>query len=98
MSMHSNLTSRIEAAKRAVMSQTELLHRYFGRATSSWKTDGTRVTPVDIAISEGIVAELAAQFSEDHFFSEELTNADSPIPLTRHFAWILLYSKSSILK
>jgi myo-inositol-1(or 4)-monophosphatase len=89
MSTHSDFLSRIEAARQAVMSQTELLHRNFGRATSSWKADGTRVTPVDIAISEGIVAELAAKFPDDDFFSEELTNADAPIPLTRRFAWVL---------
>jgi myo-inositol-1(or 4)-monophosphatase len=89
MSSQTTFSSRIEAAKQAVMNQTELLHRHFGRATSSWKADGTRVTAVDIAISEGIVAELAAQFPEDDFFSEELTNADAPIPLTRRFAWVL---------
>jgi myo-inositol-1(or 4)-monophosphatase len=89
MSTQSKFLSRVEAAKRAVRNQTELLHRNFGKATSNWKSDGTRVTPVDIAISEGIVAELSAQFPEDDFFSEELTNAEAPIPLTRRFAWVL---------
>ncbi len=89
MSKPSETLSRIEAAKRAVMAQTELFHRDFGRATSNWKSDGTRVTPVDIAISEGIVRELSAQFPDDDYFSEELTNAESAIPLTRRFAWIL---------
>lgn len=83
------LLSRIEAAKRAVLAQTPLLHREFGRAESNWKSDGTRVTPVDIAISEGIVAELTAQFPGDDFLSEELTHADAPIPLTKRFAWVL---------
>jgi len=81
--------SRIEAAKRAVLAQTDLLHREFGRATSNWKLDGTRVTPVDIAISEGIVAELGRQFPDDDYFSEELTHAPGPISLTKRFAWIL---------
>src|SRR5215218_2245346 len=83
------LVSRINAAKSAVLAQTELLHREFGRAKSNWKDDGTRVTPVDIAISEGIVAELSKQFPDDDFFSEELTHATAPIPLTKRFAWIL---------
>lgn len=83
------LLSRVEAAKRAVSAQTALMHRDFGRAASNWKSDGTRVTPVDIAISEGIVAELAAQFPDDDFFSEELTHAEAPIPLTKRFAWVL---------
>ena len=89
MSTHSKFLSRIEAAKRAVMNQTELFHRNFGKAESHWKSDGTRVTPVDIAISEGIVAELSAQFPEDDYFSEELTNAPEPIPLKKRFAWVL---------
>jgi myo-inositol-1(or 4)-monophosphatase len=84
-----DLLARIEAAKQAVNAQTALMHREFGRATSNWKSDGTRVTPVDIAISEGIVRELGAKFPDDDFFSEELTHADAPIPLTKRFAWVL---------
>jgi myo-inositol-1(or 4)-monophosphatase len=85
----SETLARIEAAKIAVQNQTALLHREFGRTKSDWKTDGTRVTPVDIAISEGIVAELKQQFPDDDYFSEELTHADAPIPLVARFAWIL---------
>lgn len=81
--------ARIEAAKQAVLAQTGRFHRDFGRAQSRWKTDGTRVTEVDIAISEGIVATLLAQFPDDDYFSEELTHATAPIPLTKRFAWIL---------
>lgn len=85
----SELLFRVEAAKRAVLAQTALLHRDFGKAESQWKADGTRVTAVDLAISEGIVAELRAKFPDDDFFSEELADAGSPIPLTKRFAWIL---------
>jgi myo-inositol-1(or 4)-monophosphatase len=84
-----DLLARISAAQRAVSAQTELMHREFGRATSTWKSDGTRVTAVDIAISEGIFRELGAQFPDDDYFSEELTHADAPIPLTKRFAWVL---------
>ena len=83
------LLSRIEAAKRAVVAQTDLLHREFGRAESKWKSDGTRVTAVDIAISENIFGELNRQFPEDQFFSEELANTDQPIPVTARFSWVL---------
>ena len=83
------LLSRIAAGKTAVLAQTELLHREFGRAKSNWKHDGTRVTPVDIAISEGIVRELSAQFSTDQFFSEELALTDKPTPVTARFSWVL---------
>ena len=72
-----------------MLAQTGLLHREFGRAKSEWKSDGTRVTAVDLAISEGIARELRASFPDDDFFSEELTHADAPIPLTKRFAWVL---------
>jgi myo-inositol-1(or 4)-monophosphatase len=81
---------RIEAGKAAVLAQTALLHREFGRARSDWKEDGTRVTPVDIAISENIVAALRARFPDDEFFSEEMGGAaNGPAPLRARFAWIL---------
>jgi myo-inositol-1(or 4)-monophosphatase len=85
----SDLLTRIEAAKRAVLAQTELLHREFGRAESKWKFDGTRVTAVDVAISEGIVRELTAQFPTDQYFSEELAESDSAIPVRARFFWVL---------
>ncbi len=75
--------------QRAVLSQTEMFHREFGRTQSHWKSDGTRVTPVDVAISENIVAQLRNSFPEDEFFSEELTDAPAPLPLQTRFAWVL---------
>jgi myo-inositol-1(or 4)-monophosphatase len=84
-----DLLVRIEAAKRAVLGQTALLHREFGRAESKWKSDGTRVTAVDVAISEQIFRDLSAQFPADQLFSEELTDADAPIPVTARFSWVL---------
>lgn len=83
------LTARIAAAQRAVLAQTDLLHREFGRAQSEWKADGTRVTAVDLAISAGIVGELQAQFPDDDACSEELAPTDAPRRLTRRFAWVL---------
>jgi len=83
------LLQRIEAAQRAVTAQTELLHREFGRAESRWKSDGTRVTAVDIAISENIFRELGTQFPDDQYFSEELSQVDKPIPVTARFSWVL---------
>lgn len=83
------LLARIAAAKSAVLAQTELLHREFGRAESKWKYDGTRVTAVDVAISEAIFKELAAAFPADQFFSEELAETDAPIPVTARFSWVL---------
>ena len=83
------ITQRIEAAKAAVMAETGLLHREFGKAESRWKSDGTRVTAVDIAISENIFKRLRASFPEDQMFSEELPEGEGPIPVTSRFGWVL---------
>ncbi|MES2694082.1 MAG: inositol monophosphatase [Verrucomicrobiota bacterium] len=83
------LLQRIEAAKRAVLAQTELMHAQFGRAESQWKYDGTRVTAVDVAISENIVRELGTQFPADQFFSEELAETTVPVAVTARFSWVL---------
>jgi len=72
-----------------VAAQTDLLHREFGRAESHWKSDGTRVTPVDVAISENIFRDLRAEFPEDEYFSEESSHLSGPVPLASRFAWVL---------
>ncbi len=89
MSAPDDLSLRIAAAQRAVLGQTELMHREFGRVESKWKYDGTRVTAVDIAISENIFRELRAQFPDDQFLSEELAETGAPIPMTARCAWVL---------
>lgn len=83
------LQSRIAAAKTAVRGESELLHRHFGAVESNWKRDGSRVTAVDLAISENIFRVLAATFPEDQFLSEELTDSGQPIPVMARFSWIL---------
>jgi myo-inositol-1(or 4)-monophosphatase len=83
------LTGRIEAAKKAVMAETALLHAEFGKAESRWKSDGTRVTAIDIAVSENIFRALRAQFPADQMFSEELPEGDGPTPVTSRFGWVL---------
>jgi myo-inositol-1(or 4)-monophosphatase len=82
-------SSRIEAAKHAVMAQTDLLHREFGRVESRWKGDGTRVTAVDVAISENIFSELRRQFPDDQYLSEESAGLSAPTPVTARFSWVL---------
>jgi len=84
-----DLLVRIDAAKKAVMAQSELLNQQFGRAESRWKKDGTRVTAIDIQISENIVKELSALFPTDQYFSEELAEDKGPIAVTARFAWVL---------
>lgn len=85
----SELEKRIAAARRAVDAQTGLMHREFGRARAEIKHDGTKVTAVDIAISEGIQAAITAEFPEDQFFSEELAPNAHPVPVSARFCWVL---------
>ena len=87
--MSSDLQARIDAGKAAVMAQTELMHAQFGRAQSNWKSDGTRVTPVDVAISEAIVRLIGEMFPGDQVFSEELAETERPVPVTARFHWVL---------
>lgn len=88
MSDHA-LLSRIEAGRQAVMAQTDRLHSEFGKARSQWKADGTRVTPVDLAISEAITVAVLGRFPEDQFFSEELAHDGPPIQVASRFSWVL---------
>jgi myo-inositol-1(or 4)-monophosphatase len=80
---------RISHARQAVLAQTELLHREFGRTKSEWKSDGTRVTAVDLAISQGIMKSVLDVFPCDQFFSEELSDPGAPIPVTAPYSWVL---------
>jgi myo-inositol-1(or 4)-monophosphatase len=83
------ILSRIEAGRSAVLSQTALLHAEFGRAQSQWKADGTRVTPVDLAISEAIQTAVTGAFPMDQFFSEELAHDGACVPVSSSFCWML---------
>jgi myo-inositol-1(or 4)-monophosphatase len=83
------LLARIAAAKRSVLARADFLHQEFGRAQSAWKSDGTRVTAADIAISKAIFEDLGREFPADEFFSEELGDDTAPAPLVSRFAWIL---------
>lgn len=83
------IAARLAAGAEAVMAETDLLHREFGRAESGWKSDGTRVTPVDLAISRQIFQRLRASFPDDQFFSEELADEGRPLPVTARFSWVL---------
>jgi myo-inositol-1(or 4)-monophosphatase len=87
--MDPEIERRIQAARRTVNAQTGLLHREFHRAPSSWKSDGSRVTAADIAISEAILRDLAAEFPGDQGFSEESRPAGSAAAVTSRFCWVL---------
>ncbi|MCC5025858.1 MAG: inositol monophosphatase [Candidatus Synoicihabitans palmerolidicus] len=82
------LTSRIEAAKAAVLSQRGRLEQDMGRVDSDWKADGSRVTETDHAISAAILGQLLAAFPDDTGLSEELL-VDEPVEVASRFAWVL---------
>jgi myo-inositol-1(or 4)-monophosphatase len=86
---NTQIENRIAVAKRAVLAEAALLHREFGRAKAHLKHDGTKVTPVDVAISENIQRALAAEFPADQFFSEELAPSEKPVPVTSRHCWLL---------
>ncbi len=70
------------------MAETALLHREFGRARAEIKHDGTKVTPVDLAISQHLQDAITKQFPADQFFSEELAPTAEPVPVTSRFCWV----------
>lgn len=84
----SEIERRIAAAQQAVLAEADLLHREFGRAKPVIKHDGTKVTPVDIAISQHLQDAITRTFPEDQFFSEELAPTDAPVPVTARFVWV----------
>lgn len=86
--MSSEIDQRIIVAKQAVMAETELMHREFGHAKPVIKHDGTKVTPVDIAISQHLQDAITKAFPADQFFSEELTPTATPVPVTSRFCWV----------
>ncbi len=88
MAKDSEIEQRIAVAKQAVLAETALMHREFGRARTEIKHDGTKVTPVDIAISQHLQAAIAKAFPADQFFSEELAPTDTPTPVTARFCWV----------
>ena len=89
MADHPEIEKRITEAKRAVLAETALMHREFGKTKAEIKHDGTKVTPVDIAISQHIQDTINTRFPGDQFFSEELAPTDQPVPLTSPFCWVL---------
>jgi myo-inositol-1(or 4)-monophosphatase len=82
------ITLRITAAKQAVLAETELMHREFGKAKGEIKHDGTKVTAVDLAISQHLQDAITRAFPEDQFFSEELPPTGLATPVTSRFCWV----------
>lgn len=84
-----DLERRIQAGKAAVLAQRERFISDFGNAKSHWKSDGTRVTDADLAISAAIFASLSAEFPADQYFSEESAQASGAVARTAEWSWML---------
>lgn len=82
------ISHRISVAQQAVLAEAALMHREFGRAKGEIKHDGTKVTAVDLAISQHLQDAIARAFPEDQFFSEELTPTSAPMPVKARFCWV----------
>jgi myo-inositol-1(or 4)-monophosphatase len=89
MDTQPHLASRVAAGLAAVRAQVGFFHEHFGRAASLWKHDGTRVTPADLAISRAVFEELARQFPDDQFFSEETEPGTQAIRVASRYSWML---------
>lgn len=84
-----DLRHRINVGRVAIKEQVSFFRRHFGRVSSDWKADASRVTFADIAISEKLFACLETVFPKDNFCSEEMAAADAPLHLNGDFSWIL---------
>ncbi len=83
-----DIESRVAGARRVVEKFADRLQADLGRVDSSWKSDGSRITETDLAISAGIIEALNDAFPEDICLSEELATATS-IAVTSRFSWVL---------
>ncbi|MCC5834296.1 MAG: inositol monophosphatase [Opitutales bacterium] len=87
--MDTSLRHRVNAGREAVKNQLRFFRQQFGAVLSEWKSDDTRVTFADFAISEKVFKELRQSFPEDHFCSEESNPSDEVIQLSSRYSWVL---------
>lgn len=80
---------RIEAGSAAVAASIAYLRGHFGRVTSEWKQDGSRVTAADLEITRQILGSIGRAFPEDQCFSEESDPGQGEIALQAEYAWVL---------
>ncbi|MAV39610.1 MAG: hypothetical protein CML12_03415 [Puniceicoccaceae bacterium] len=83
------LRHRINVGRVAIKEQVAFFRRHFGRVSSDWKADASRVTFADIAISEKLFACLESVFPKDNYCSEEMVALNAPLHLNGDFSWIL---------
>ena len=87
--MEPDLDERISKGRAVLMAAIEPLLCGFGQVESHWKHDGTRVTEIDLLISERVFAALSLSFPADDLCSEEGDPRSGPRLLTGRFCWIL---------
>lgn len=87
--MDTAMRHRVNAARVAVLNQVRFFREQFGQVSSEWKSDETRVTFVDFAVSEHVFSELRRYFPSDDYCSEESNPADEIQVLESKYAWII---------
>ena len=85
----SDIRHRINYAREVLKSQSKFFRRHFGAVESEFKSDVSRITFADIAISENINKLLIENFPKDNFCSEEMDAHSKSIHLNGDFSWLL---------
>ena len=87
--MDDALKNRVAFGRSLVRKHIAFFEKSFGRVTSQWKYDGTRVTEADLTLSRAFETELAERFPEDLFLSEELDSESGSIRVDSEYAWLV---------
>lgn len=87
--MEDSLKNRVTFGRAMVRKHIAFFEESFGRVTSQWKYDGTRVTEADLTLSRAFETEVAEHFPEDLFLSEELDSESGSISVDSEFAWLV---------
>lgn len=81
---------RIAAARLVIGENIAFFDENFSKVKSTWKSDKTRVTAADIALSKSISTAILKKFPDDDFCSEEeLPPAGTIKHCEAQFAWVL---------
>ena len=86
--MERALEVRVDTGRKAVLSQVDLFRGNLGKVKSEWKSDHSRVTKIDHAISLNLQTQIKELYPLDHYCSEEGKDTGTPLRLENRFSWI----------
>ena len=87
--MDNEIEDRVAFGHSLVAKQISFFEASFGRVTSQWKYDGSRVTEADLTLSRAFETALSERFPGDLFLSEELDADRGAIAVNERFAWLV---------